>query len=252
MYFSLISPVEGLEHQAAYARNTDPNDSHRWLWRFMPDSSGKSDGFLYHLRQDKNRGNLFYMLSDERPVSPDSCWQAQSREFAPQFKEGMQLAFELRANPVVTRPRTDGALNPAGKTRGSRHDVVMDMKKRLLQERGLAEWRDWLPGRCGADGQPDPRPTLDQVVQDAAPQWLMRQAERNGFLVDKEEVVASAYTQYRLPRKKEVRDLRFSSVDFSGVLTVTDPAKLLDALHQGLGTSKAFGCGLLLVKPIVS
>ncbi len=252
MYFSLISPVEGLEHQAAYTRNTEPHDSHQWLWRFFPETTVEDNGFLYHLRQDKQRGNVFYMLSDVLPVSPEEFWQIQSMEFAPKLRTGMRLAFELRANPVVTRPRADGAQSKSGKTRGSRHDVVMDYKKRLLQERGLVSWKEWAPERCREGGIPDPRPTLYQMVQDASPEWLIRQGERHGFAVDRDEVLATSYQQRRLPRKRDAKDMQFSTVDFSGICTVTDPEKLLAAIHQGLGKCKAFGCGLLLVKPIAN
>lgn len=250
MFFSLISPVEGLEHQAAYTRNAQPHDSHRWLWTFFRDQTEEDKRFLYHVRYDKRRVPVFYVLSDKELVSPESCWQVQSKEFAPQLKAGIRLAFELRANPVVTRPREDGVLNKAGKTRGSRHDLVMDLKKRLLQERGLSEWKQWQPDRCTEDGRPDPRPTMNQLVQQATPEWLVRQGERHGFAVEQDAILATAYEQHRVPRKGSANDMRFSTVDFSGVLTVTDPDKLLTAIHQGLGKCKAFGCGLLLVKPV--
>ncbi len=250
MYFSLISPVEGLEHQAAYTRNSEPYASHQWLWRFFRDSMNQDQRFLYHLRHVERRGNVFYVLSEEEPVSPERCWQVQSKAFSPQFKRGMRLAFELRANPVVTRPRADGVLNKVGKARGSRHDLVMDLKRRLLQERGLSEWSQWLPERSAEDGTSDPRPTLNQLVQEAAPQWMMRQGERHGFSVGGDEILAYAYEQHRLPRRDGAKDLRFSSVDYSGVLTVEDPERLRAAIHQGLGKCKAFGCGLLLVKPL--
>jgi CRISPR-associated protein Cas6/Cse3/CasE subtype I-E len=42
--------------------------------------------------------------------------------------------------------------------------------------------------------------------------------------------------------------LRFSTVDFSGELTVIDPTAFALALRDGLGHSKAFGCGLMLVR----
>jgi CRISPR system Cascade subunit CasE len=44
--------------------------------------------------------------------------------------------------------------------------------------------------------------------------------------------------------------IRFSAVDFSGELLVTDPKLFQQALFDGLGHAKAFGCGLLLVRRI--
>ena len=41
-----------------------------------------------------------------------------------------------------------------------------------------------------------------------------------------------------------------STLDFSGLLTVTAPEKFLSALYGGIGPAKGFGCGLLLVKRV--
>lgn len=40
----------------------------------------------------------------------------------------------------------------------------------------------------------------------------------------------------------------FSSVDFTGELQITDIEKFQRILFNGLGRSKAFGCGLLMIK----
>ena len=42
--------------------------------------------------------------------------------------------------------------------------------------------------------------------------------------------------------------LRFSTVDLSGELTVLEPEIFANALYDGIGHAKAFGCGLLLVR----
>ncbi|MEA2080768.1 MAG: type I-E CRISPR-associated protein Cas6/Cse3/CasE [Pseudomonadota bacterium] len=45
------------------------------------------------------------------------------------------------------------------------------------------------------------------------------------------------------------KEINFSTLDYSGLLTVTDPELFKAALFQGIGPAKAFGCGLLLVRP---
>ena len=42
--------------------------------------------------------------------------------------------------------------------------------------------------------------------------------------------------------------MRFSTVDFSGELSVVGPAAFGEALRDGIGHAKAFGRGLLLVR----
>jgi len=63
----------------------------------------------------------------------------------------------------------------------------------------------------------------------------------------------SAYTWHGLPQKaaKNGEKSGFSSVDFTGELQITDPEKFRQTLFQGMGRSKAFGCGLLMVRRVV-
>lgn len=65
-------------------------------------------------------------------------------------------------------------------------------------------------------------------------------------LDDEATMRAEGYEQHR----GKGGALRLSSVDISGRLRVSDPAALQRALFGGIGHGKAFGCGLLLVRPI--
>ncbi|MCA3452312.1 MAG: type I-E CRISPR-associated protein Cas6/Cse3/CasE, partial [Rhodobacter sp.] len=76
--------------------------------------------------------------------------------------------------------------------------------------------------------------------------WLFGQGRRAGFVPD-EDVAVDGYDQRRLPRE-EGAPLRFSSLDFDGRLTVTDPDLFLRHLALGFGRAKAFGCGLMLIR----
>ena len=40
----------------------------------------------------------------------------------------------------------------------------------------------------------------------------------------------------------------YSTVDFDGILTVSDPDPLLPAIVHGFGAAKAYGCGLMLIR----
>lgn len=72
-------------------------------------------------------------------------------------------------------------------------------------------------------------------------QWLNRKAESGGFLV--ESVLPTQ--QHRADDRK--RDLKFLSVQFDGILHVTDAAHFEFILANGIGSGKAFGFGLLSV-----
>ena len=80
--------------------------------------------------------------------------------------------------------------------------------------------------------------------------WLHRRAELAGFSVlqahDAPARTAPARPEKRTYRKREIPHF---GVRFDGVLRVTDPAKLRDALRSGIGPAKAFGFGLLSLAP---
>jgi CRISPR system Cascade subunit CasE len=94
---------------------------------------------------------------------------------------------------------------------------------------------------------------LYEVAQKHCAEWLDRVAKRNGFevaLTDEEapqhKLQVDAYEQS--VAVKRLHHIRFSTVDFSGELLVTNPPLFNLALYNGLGHAKAFGCGLLLVR----
>ncbi|MOA57566.1 CRISPR associated protein [compost metagenome] len=56
------------------------------------------------------------------------------------------------------------------------------------------------------------------------------------------------YCQQRLKRKGNC--IEFSTLDYQGMAQVADPERLGKALLEGVGHSRGFGCGLLLVKRV--
>ena len=42
--------------------------------------------------------------------------------------------------------------------------------------------------------------------------------------------------------------MAYSTLDFEGVLTVSDPDTLLPAIAQGFAAAKAYGSGLMLIR----
>ena len=229
MHFSLITPAPGHERDAAHEWTRGAYAEHQWLWRFLPAPPGTARTFLFR-RRDVDGLPRFYVVSDREPVAPSAHWQVTTKPYAPALAAGDVLAFELRANPVITSRNAEG--------KAARHDVVMQEKTRLLQERGLGKWADWTA--------PD-RPALPDLIQRTGTAWLQARCERLGFaLPDEAALRVDGYEQHR----GKGGALRVSTVDFSGRLRVVVPAALQQALFSGIGHAKAFGCGLLLVRPV--
>ena len=230
MYFSVITPEERLLRQAAHELAQSSYADHQWLWEFFPSSEDQTRDFIFR-RHALEQVPRFYVVSQRPPTAFSEAWQVQSRSYDPQWLEGQCLSFQLCANPVVTKKNADG--------KPQRHDVVMQAKKQLLAERELnadAKWKEWF----GEDG----KPLLYELVQESCIDWLQSRADNHGFTVMAANV--DAYQQ----KKAGKRGIRFSTVDFSGELRVTDPALFQQVLFNGLGHAKAFGCGLLLVKKV--
>lgn len=230
MHFSLITPTPGHERDAAHEWTRGAYAEHQWLWRFLPAPAGTPRSFLFR-RRDADGLPRFYVVSDREPVSPSAHWAVHSKPYAPDLQAGQWLAFELRANPVVTRPGATG--------KPVRHDVVMQEKTRLLRECGLSNWAAWTTPE---------RPPLADLVQRCGAAWLQARSSRLGIHLDAETLRADGYEQHR----GKGDQLRISTIDFSGRLRVQDPQALRAALFGGVGHAKAFGCGLLLVRPAVS
>lgn len=228
MYFSLITPEPGHERDAAHEWVRSAYTEHQWLWRFLPAPPGSARSFLFR-RRDVDGLPRFYVVSEREPVAPSTHWQVASKAYTPVLTQGEPLAFELRANPVVTIRSSDG--------KAARHDVVMQEKTRLLKDRQLTRWADW---------QTPDRPPLHDLVQRTCGQWLLARCQRLGMAIDEDTLCVEGYEQQR----GKNGELRFSSVDFSGSLRVVDAGALRTALFSGIGHAKAFGCGLLLVRPV--
>jgi CRISPR system Cascade subunit CasE len=233
MYFSVITPEDSLLRQAAHefvlaptvASKVTPYSEHQWIWQFFPSEKDQSRDFIFR-RDDLGGMPRYYVVSKRPPVEFSPAWAVRSRPYAPALVAGQRLAFQLCANPVISKK------NSAGKAQ--RHDVVMQLKKQLLAEKGLSKWADWQ--------REEDKPALYEMVQQTCLEWLRTRAATHGFEVENASV--EAYLQ----NKAGAREIRFSSVDFSGELVVTDPERFQQMLVNGLGHAKAFGCGLMLVR----
>ena len=86
------------------------------------------------------------------------------------------------------------------------------------------------------------------VMRERGFAWLERQAERAGFTVRTDRVRVDGYEQHRFARKGPTPAMSFSTLDFDGFLTVSDPDAFLAAIAGGFGAAKAYGCGLMLIR----
>jgi len=226
-WLSRVTPrVEVNHHQLVDLGELDPYGQHQALWKLFEVSKGERAGraeFLFRA-ESKDRLPAFYLISRRQPRDHEGLWHIESKAYHPDIQVGDRLAFKLRVNPVVTRVGEAGS-------RSKRHDVVMDAKLQM-------NWKH-LPE--------DQRPTLAYVAQRAGEKWLSAREERLGCKVDGATVRADGYRTWR---KHGAKRIALSMLDLDGFLMVVDPKAFADALYNGVGPAKGFGCGLLLVRRV--
>jgi CRISPR system Cascade subunit CasE len=219
--FSRLTPRADLGFsQIEKFAQLDPYGQHQAIWQLFdvsPAMARTRTAFLFRHEWQSDLP-VFYTLSCSAPQDRTGLWNIQSKPYAPKLADGDRLHFKLRVNPVVTR-------------NGKRHDVVMDAKQRL-------HWKVL---------RPEERPALNTLAYEAGQTWLAGRAEKHGFAITPESLLVDGYRTHEVHRRRCV-PICFSTLDFSGLVTVTNPEKFLSTLYGGIGPAKGFGCGLLLIK----
>jgi CRISPR system Cascade subunit CasE len=216
MFFSRIAIREDAANSGRFwGAFRSPYSVHQAIWSLFGDRPDRERDFLYHVKESTGPP-VVYALSAREPTNSAGLWSVQAVDFAPKLHEGMRLGFLLRANPVRTRE-------------GKRHDVIMEEKHRL-KAMPRAGW-----------------PFEAELVQEAGATWLAARSEKAGFRVH--AVRADGYRQHDFSKQGDSRRVRFSTVDFTGILEILDPTCFFrEALCRGIGHAKGFGCGMILIR----
>lgn len=133
------------------------------------------------------------------------------------YRTGDSLTFRTVVNPTYNRPSGPPALDrPRGRrTAHTRPDYV----------------RKWFVRRL--QNPSEPRVASDGLT-------------RIGATTDEESLAVRMLPTVTSPGPH--KGLRIVRAEIRGTLTITDPAALADAMTQGIGHGRAYGCGLLLTR----
>jgi CRISPR system Cascade subunit CasE len=225
MYLSRL--VLNLRNDQVRKDISHPYEMHRTLLRAYPDDlstqlntpnsapmaefGGKAERLLYRVESDSRTGVPTVLVQSH--LAPN--WT--------QLPAGYLLEDEGRANPQVKQLQL--ALHN-GQFLAFR--LLANPTKRL--SKSLAQGRE-----------KSKRVELYKLDEQLA--WLNRKAEAHGFQV------VSAIPNRQQKMSDAHHALTFLSVQFDGSLVITDAARLSEAVHNGIGSAKAFGCGLLSLAP---
>ncbi|CCK24446.1 hypothetical protein BN159_0067 [Streptomyces davaonensis JCM 4913] len=133
------------------------------------------------------------------------------------LRTGDSLTFRAVVNPTHNRPAGPPAPNrPRGRrTAHTRPDHV----------------KNWFVRRLQPPGEPR-----------TAPNGLTR----IGATAEEESLAVQMLPTVTSPGPH--KGLRIVRAEIRGTLTITDPAALVDAMTQGIGHARSYGCGLLLTR----
>lgn len=197
--------------------------SHRLLWTLFGDTAGRTRDFLWR----ENDGQ-FFVLSEREPVDGHNLFRLATKPFRPQFKPEQRVGFVLRVNATMSIKEHRGARE------GKRCDVVTLAVARLRAENPAAT-----------------REEKDEAVSEALFSWLSRQGEASGgFALLREAFSVEAQNFVGIERGRGKKNLSFGVADVCGTLTVTDPEVFATKIAAGFGRSRAFGCGLMMVRAL--
>lgn len=209
---------------------------HQMIWNLMPHDAEAKRDFLYR-KDESGRLPFYYLLSERKPENIPAFLQVQSKLFTPKLTAGERCQFSLRANAVVTRKADDTS------KRRIRRDII-EAKADAYKQRF---------------NDPSDRPPSAIIHHEAGEEWLQKRGEACGFRLEQLLVSNHQFHQVRKANDKNIR--QFTSLDFQGQIEITEPDVFLKQLFigqagddgkpqisRGLGRSKAFGCGLMLIR----
>lgn len=80
--------------------------------------------------------------------------------------------------------------------------------------------------------------------------WIRRKGEQHGFQIDPDQLKTVPQPRQIFLKKK--KSGTHTATEFTGHLEVTDPDAFYRAATQGIGSAKAFGFGMLCLRPFTN
>ena len=197
----------------ALIANAKKDAGHGLIWSLFADDPDKSRDFLFR----ETREGQYLIVSQNPPQFDANIWEIKSKPYAPNIQNGQRFGFALRVNP------TKAIKVEAGKP-SKRIDVLMHAKKQK-----------------GEKLSPEER-------EEIGIEWLAQKLAREGAKLEKDYSQILQYFQVNLSKKGA--NAVISVIDVEGVLEVTDADLFQKALLNGIGHGKAFGLGLILLRPL--
>ena len=165
-----------------------------------------------------------------------------SKPMPTEFQAGKRLGFEVRIRPIVRLNKNPDRVSPGNLRlfRPDRRSGQQEDAPRPGKECDAFLWEAIKHSDKGGMKR-----TREQVYAD----WLSGQFKCRGASLDLENTRLVSFQRTRAVRKLHRRHSEGPDAVMQGNLTVTDPAKFADMLAHGVGRHRAYGYGMLLLRP---
>lgn len=199
---------------------------HHLVWSLFGDHD-RNRPFVYR-GLGANASDGFLIYSTLPPQDRHNLWTLEQRAFRlpDALQPGDRVHWSIRVNSTI-------------KSGGKRHDIA------------LRAWRAW----CGENpsAPADERPSVENLAVQAVPQWLAPRLARHGLRSEPAAMAVEAHRRERFLKDPKTpwdrnNDIVVWMSDVSGVGEVIDPEALREAVRAGIGSARAYGCGMLLLK----
>jgi CRISPR system Cascade subunit CasE len=186
-----------------------------------------------------------------------------------QFQPGKRLGFEARVRPVIRKARGSERAGaemdayqltaesyPKGEMPLTREEVyrqwlsdrleqisgaVLELEQTMLMS--FQRVRSFRKRRGRYVEGPD-------AVEEVYRQWLSDRLEQScGAVLEQEQTRLVSFQRVRSFRKRRGRYVEGPDAVLRGVLSVTDPSAFAHLLSRGVGRHRAYGYGMLLLRP---
>jgi len=198
---------------------------HQKIWAVVSQNKNQKRKFLCRVEYDAYQNIKFiYVLAPNQIAAQGNMMVDVSPKFQPQLANRENLYFKLRANPIIKRKENGKA---------KEYSIVMDAKHQFKKngQRYLERF------------------SMDELIHTVGIKWLVRKGKQHGFSVKQFDVKIDNYREY-LVKAAEKDNFMLRTLDFEGKLNIVDAGQFKTALFNGIGSAKAFGCGLMLVRRV--
>ena len=216
MYISKVIPENNSYYLNLYNNQNRINNEHQLIWLLFNYNRDMDRDFIYQKKQTGEHTE-FIVVSHRRPINVKGL-KVITKNYDPKITTGERFKFNIEINPTIRSVKTKNKVS------------VWDYYYLQLFDKG-----------CSQDQIKEKR---EEKVKD----WAIAKMEKYGMTIEELEI-ESRY-KYHINKSKNMFSSKivYDVISFVGILRVTNIKEFQEALFDGIGRCKGFGCGLLLVR----